>query len=158
MDNTYSRDDFVWRNIDSGPLFYWPPFFTQEWQPTVVLPDGQAVPSAVPGQPETVSYWIRGTGTSYYEVDADQAFVHQLWMHFEHGAPGPLPESEFWAMTKLGLAREYSVSLDAMREAVLSLPHVLETITAGGYSEADVWAYTQHEAPWAVDLVGVAPA
>lgn len=146
------HNDFVQLNVDSSPLF---PLLQQEWRPAVTLPDGQVVPSAVIGQPETVTYWIRGTGTNFYQINEDQAFAHTLWMHFNYGVPAPLPEVDYWVMAALGLAREYSVSLGAMREAVMSMPHVLETITAGGYSEAGVWAYTQAEAPWAVKLIGI---
>lgn len=145
------RNDFVQLNVDSSPLF---PLLQQEWKATVTMPDGQVIASAIIGQPETVTYWIRGNGASFFQINEDQAFVHTLWMHFRYDVPTPLPETDYWVMSALGLAHEYAVTLDAMREAVLSMPHVLADIVHAGYSEADVWAYTQAEAPWAVELVG----
>jgi len=106
-------------------------------------------------QPAAIAYWLQD-GSAYRQISDDQAFVQNLWLHFTLDASMVDAQAEQIATAGLVDADYRSISLDAMREAILSLPHVLDTITDGGYSEADVWAYTQHEAPWAVDLVGIA--
>lgn len=127
------------------------------WPSSTTLPSGQLVPAAAFGRPESVAFWLSDGGV-YQPITREQAFVQKMWLHFAYGAPAPADELQDVELVAAGLAREYSITVAAMREAVLSLPHVLETIADGGYTEADVWGYTQHEAPWAVDLVGVAPA
>lgn len=141
-------DKLPFSNIFGGTIF------GIAWQPTITLPGGQVIPSAIEGQPDTVQYYLQVAG-AYQPITDDQAFAQQMWLHATLGAWAPRPDAEASALVQLGLAQEYSVTAEALREAVYSLPHVLADIQAAGWSEAQAWAYTQAVAPWAVDLVGV---
>lgn len=121
---------------------------------STTLPTGHSVPAATFGQPETVTFWLN-VGGSYQSITREEAFVQELWLHFTYGAPAPVNGLQDAGLAAAGLAVEFKITQGAMRAAVLSLPHVLETITQGGYSEADVWAYTLQEVQWAVELVAV---
>jgi hypothetical protein len=136
-------------NADFSVLFGQPP------RATVRLPDGQEIAPATQGHPETLTFWLKGQDGGYDQITQDQSFVQQLWVHFTLDAPSPGGWTAS-ALADLGLAHQYTITPDAMRAAVQAMPHVLDTIQAAGYSEADVWAYAQAEAPWAVGLVGVA--
>jgi hypothetical protein len=139
-------------NIDGGPLF------GQPWEPTVTFWTHQTVPAAIPGQWDTVTHWLWDASDGLlHQITEDQAFVQQLWRHAKFGLSAPLPETPDTAWGRLGFTNlDYRITPDEMRAAVMDLPHVLADIQAAGYSEADVWAYTQAEAPWAVGLVGIA--
>lgn len=131
--------------------------YPDPWPTHITFHGGQVIPAAVPGRPETVTFWLADGGT-YHQITREQAFAQELWLRFSYDAPAPAPDADDAALVALGWATDFRITQAAMREAVLSMPHILETIAEGGYSEADVWSYTQHEAPWAVDLVGVPPA
>lgn len=139
-------DHLVYSNIDRLALHGYPA------QDPVMFPGGFYVPAA--RHPEAITYWLQD-GASYRQISDDQAFAQNLWLHFKFGAS--MVDAQAAQLAAAGLVdTDYrSITQDAMREAVMSLPHVLETITAGGYSEAEVWAYTQAEAGWAVQLTGV---
>lgn len=127
------------------------------WAPSFMMGNRTLVNTAIPQQQGTVTYWMQDTGGQYQPVSEAQAFTQDLWLHFSFDKP-VVYEPVLASAARQGLTVYDDITIDAMREAVLSMPHVLETITAGGYTEADVWAYTQHEAPWAVEVVGVPPA
>lgn len=138
-------------NVDGGPLFGDP------WEPTVTFWNGQTVASAIPGQLETLTHWLYdGSDGVFHQITRDQAFVQQLWLHFRFEQSAPLPETPESSYGRLGFADVgYRITLDEMRTAVMNLPHVLADIVGADVTEEQVWAYTQAEAPWAVDLVGV---
>lgn len=143
----------------------------------VMRPDGVMVPSAVVGSSDEVTYWIPRDG-GYVQVNDKEAAAYSDWLLNDMAATEKLNAeraAEKIALDAAAKAQSFvsglvdhftagsamvvddglRITQDAMREAVLSLPNVMQTITAGGYSEAQVWAYAQAEAPWAVDLVGI---
>jgi hypothetical protein len=127
----------------------------ERWVPSFMMGNRTLVYTAIPQQQETVTYWMQGGDGQYQQVSEAKAFAQDLWLHFVFDKP-VVYEPVLVSAQRQGLTVYDGITIDQMREAVLSLPHAMETIAAGGYSEADVWAYAQHEAPWAVDLVGVA--
>ena len=83
--------------------------------------------------------------TRQKQPDPDLVLVGNLWRHFAFGEPVNEPSG-------VTLTRE---QFDA---ALARYVPIADALSERGYTLDDAWAYTQHEAPWAVDLVGVPPA
>jgi hypothetical protein len=139
--------ELVFTNIDGGPAFGLSP------HATVALPDGQQVTPASPGHPETITYWLKGEDGQYHQGTHEQAFVQDLWLHFAYGAE--LIEQGSWPWLQAQGLMAPAITFDVMRAAIMERPDILGDIVSRGYSEAQVWAYAQSEAPNIVELIGV---
>jgi hypothetical protein len=134
-------NEMPFSNIFGGPLFGLP------WQDTVMFPNGQTAPSAIPGQPDTVAYWLPDATGTYHQITHDQEFAQLLWLHAAYGAPLPGSASSP-DLAKIGFALpDYHLSDAALEAAVLSMPDLLAKVAATGVTEQQVLAYAHAEAP-----------
>jgi hypothetical protein len=137
-----------------------------QWQytpeTTIVLPDGQIIQEATPGG--QLRYFREGMDGHWFEVRPPQADTWTEVVRQVHAGVATVDQAfavdlvlhkEFATAIGDEAAAPYHITLDALRTAVVDTPAVLDYIVAKGYTEAEVWAWVQHEAP-AVTLVGVA--
>jgi hypothetical protein len=133
-------DQVVASNIYIAPIFGLPP------SPVATLPDGQQVAAATFGKPDTITYWLPGSGGVYHQITQDQAFVESLYLHALYGTLIEFEQPDA-ALQLAGLDAPYQITPEAMRTAVFAMPAVLNLIAASNFTAAQVWAYTIHEAP-----------
>jgi hypothetical protein len=133
-------DESVFDNLPGGPPFQEPP------RETVTLFDGQIVPAAVPGDASSLSLYLMSNG-HMHQATNDQGFAQELWLHFAYGA-----DVSAWLTTMyngLGISPEpgYHLTDAALKAAVYSMPTLLATLDAAGYTEQQVLDYAHAEAP-----------
>lgn len=138
-------DELVASNIFGGPLF------GLAWQDTVTLPSGQVVPSAVPGHPDSVTFWLPTNGV-YHEITPDQAFAQSLWLHAAYGVP--LIDFNSPTDQTLGFGDPtYHLTDAGLKTAILGMPELVAKIEAAGVTEQQVYDYAHANAP-TIMLVG----
>jgi hypothetical protein len=142
--------EMVFDNLPGGPPFQDPP------RATVTLFDGQIVPAAMPGDPSTLSLWLM-TDSHLHQATNDQGFAQELWLHYAYGA-----DVSAWLTTiynGLGIPSQpgYHLTDAALKTAIYSMPTLLATLDADGFTEQQVLAYAHAEVP-DVMLVGQAPS
>lgn len=71
-------------NIFGGDMF------GLQHQATMPLPDGQIVPTATPGHPETLQHYLKIDG-HYAPISREQVGLVQDYLHLVYGAPLPEP-------------------------------------------------------------------
>jgi hypothetical protein len=108
------------------------------------------VNTATPGDQGTVSYWMQGDGGQYHQVTQAQAFAQDLWLHFEFGKPIAY-DGQIQAAHEQGLEVYAGITHDAL----IAAAHNMQSVAEAGFTDAEIWAYAQHEAP-TVTIVGVA--
>jgi hypothetical protein len=142
--------ELVFDNLPGGPPFVDPP------RETITLLDGQIVPAAVPGHASTLSLYLMSDGHMQPATN-DQGFAQELWLHYAYGA-----DVSAWLTTiynGLAIPSEpgYHLSDAALKSAIYSMPALLATLDAAGFTEQQVLAYAHAEAP-DVMLVGQVPS
>lgn len=141
-------DELVFTNEDGGLAFGMP---RREF---VHLPDGQDIPSAVPGEPWTVTHWLKADGT-YHQITPEQDFAQNLWLHFAYGvdltshAPGA---AAIIAADEAIYGPHWTITADALLHAINTMPTNLASVLSQ-YTAQQIVDYAVYEAPNVV-LVG----
>jgi hypothetical protein len=107
---------------------------------TMVLPNGPEVARAVPGHPETITYWLMDPTQHYQQITHDQAFAHDLYLQWAYGVAATAFDSMPPHMTDQELLG-----------AVRALPSDAAALSA--YTDAQILAYAHWAAPEVV-IVG----
>jgi hypothetical protein len=124
-------------------------------QPTTMLPDGHVVPTAVAGHPETITYWLKDDAGVCQQITHAQQFVQDLWLHAAYGKA--LDNETNLLLTSQNLSEDFHLTVAQFVDAALSMPKVVASIVAAGYTADQVIAYAEAERP-DVMLVGVPTA
>lgn len=139
-------EELVFDNLPGGPPFQNPP------RATVTLWDGRIVPAAIPGDASSLSLYLM-SGGHLQRATNDQGFAQELWLHYAYGAD----LSAWFAAIYNGLdiPPGYHLTDAALKAAVYSMPNLLATLDADGFTEQQVYAYAHTEVP-DVMIVGTA--
>ena len=74
------------------------------------------------------------------------ALIDNAWKHFAFGEPLAVP------------VEGYQITREQFDMVLNKFKPISDALEWNGYTRDQAWDYLAHEAPWAVDLVGVPPA
>lgn len=106
----------------------------------------QTVPVAIPYHPEMISWWMVDAASHAHQLTQDQAFTQGIYLHANYGDPvlkftgGPV-------LTPQHLGMDFHITHDELYDAIVSMPVVMHAIVDAGWTEAEIVAYVQAEAP-----------